>query len=704
MIHVVRSQKAIIYYNSNNSIHRVDGPAITKLHPGTDKKSSCYWMQNGKFMREANKDMREANKDIHEANKDLPTYVEYDIEGNEIRLTWLSDYNVYKERPNDLPNDIEIKNNMIYKSWKGRDNHYDRAKILAFQPIVIAVDNIINIPTNQVHELLVIDQPTKEIWSINEKLLHQFWLAKHNVYKIRTNDQPNHIAYNDDGTIMQAWRDENGSLRRENDLPTRVFYKDKKIIKLSWCKDYNGLMYIQRSNGGPNHVELLDTNTKVDTWKDEAGFLHNDHGPAKIVYRKGHDGILHIIEKAWYCHGFIHRENNIDSASAINSVIEDGAVMHYYISGNIEKKIFYSRGVIERRAETSSTLTTLSDNIDLPSIYYYQEYNGLSYLVRVEYYKNNRLHRANDLPAMLVYENHENIREKTISHIVRLEKWYKDGKVHRDGDLPANIQYYCKSLYDDEGKLQKVIKTPAIKMYYNNDLLHRDADKPAVLKYYEPDLPSEFGQLAEEVYYRNGLKHRFYIQLFGQAGHVPITDIYPAYITYHKNGFTFVEAWYKNGVITRDDKPAYFQYADNGHLRCKRWYKNGKICRADPSKPSEIIYGDNKITEIKYPNNFCKFCGDENLANCHCQVANYRLNNESKTEHQVDQTEQSDNNYKFDPLEHENMTFDVTTLLTNNTDHGENFHKRRSYEFEHSDNSSDLSNSSGLVKKTKYTE
>jgi hypothetical protein len=64
------------------------------------------------------------------------------------------------------------------------------------------------------------------------------------------------------------------------------------------------------------------------------------------------------------------------------------------------------------------------------------------------WYKEGKLHRAGDLPAV---EDANGYRE-----------WYKDGKLHRAGDKPA---IECADGYRE---------------WYKDGKLHRDGDKPAV--------------------------------------------------------------------------------------------------------------------------------------------------------------------------------------------------------------------------------
>jgi hypothetical protein len=64
------------------------------------------------------------------------------------------------------------------------------------------------------------------------------------------------------------------------------------------------------------------------------------------------------------------------------------------------------------------------------------------------WFRNGKLHRENDLPAVI--------------HFDGTQKWYLDGKLHRDNDLPA--------IMDANGN----------QAWFQNGELHRDNDLPAI--------------------------------------------------------------------------------------------------------------------------------------------------------------------------------------------------------------------------------
>ena len=84
-----------------------------------------------------------------------------------------------------------------------------------------------------------------------------------------------------------------------------------------------------------------------------------------------------------------------------------------------------------------------------------------------EWYRNGKLHRDGDLPA-IVWKNGG-------------KEWYKNGKYHRDGDLPA-IEYADGDKY-----------------WWKNGKLHRDGDLPAI-EYAK-------GKKYKKYWYKNGKEY-----------------------------------------------------------------------------------------------------------------------------------------------------------------------------------------------------
>jgi len=96
------------------------------------------------------------------------------------------------------------------------------------------------------------------------------------------------------------------------------------------------------------------------------------------------------------------------------------------------------------------------------------------------YYKNGKLHRDGDKPAVIWADG--------------TKFYYKNGKLHRGGDKPAVIytngtKYYKNGELHRDGDKPAVICASGTKYYYKNGKQHRDGDKPAAIcangtKYY----------------------------------------------------------------------------------------------------------------------------------------------------------------------------------------------------------------------------
>jgi antitoxin component YwqK of YwqJK toxin-antitoxin module len=129
------------------------------------------------------------------------------------------------------------------------------------------------------------------------------------------------------------------------------------------------------------------------------------------------------------------------------------------------------------------------------------------------WYKNGKLHRDNDLPA-IIYKLFQDEEE---------QYWFKNGKLHRDNDLPA------------------IISSIGYQGWYKNGEIHRDNDLPAVIH-----------QDGHQYWYKNGKLHR--------------EHNLPAEISSNGN-----QCWYKNGKLHREHNlPAIISL--NGY---QEWYKNG---------------------------------------------------------------------------------------------------------------------------------
>jgi len=108
-------------------------------------------------------------------------------------------------------------------------------------------------------------------------------------------------------------------------------------------------------------------------------------------------------------------------------------------------------------------------NIKLKLLEEYKKIYGVQY-----WFKNNKLHRDNDLPAVIRYNNKE-------------QYWYKNGLQHRDNDLPAIIfnnghqVWYKDGLIHRENDLPAIICENGDREWYKKGKKHRDFDLPAII-------------------------------------------------------------------------------------------------------------------------------------------------------------------------------------------------------------------------------
>ena len=89
------------------------------------------------------------------------------------------------------------------------------------------------------------------------------------------------------------------------------------------------------------------------------------------------------------------------------------------------------------------------------------------------WYKNDKSHRDEDLPAIIFPSNSQ--------------KWYQNGELHRDGDLPAVIsnngarEWYKNGKRHRDGDLPAEISGDGAQLWCQHGKLHRDGDLPAVI-------------------------------------------------------------------------------------------------------------------------------------------------------------------------------------------------------------------------------
>ena len=106
-----------------------------------------------------------------------------------------------------------------------------------------------------------------------------------------------------------------------------------------------------------------------------------------------------------------------------------------------------------------------------------------------DWYRDGKLHRDNDLPAMI--------------RALGTQKWYKDGKLHREGDLPAVIwangtqNWYKYGKQHRDGDLPAEIWSNGTQVWCKDGKCHRDGD-----------LPAGIGANGTQYWYKDGNLHR----------------------------------------------------------------------------------------------------------------------------------------------------------------------------------------------------
>ena len=220
--------------------------------------------------------------------------------------------------------------------------------------------------------------------------------------------------------------------------------------------------------------------------------------------------------------------------------------------------------------KTVDTIETLVDGVVVKN-YIYKYYDGEK-LLKVEYRdSDNKVHREEDLPAVISYIP---INPKSKYQEGHHKIWTKHGKIYRDNDKPSIITYYDNSdIVESEG-------------WKNNDILHRDNDEPTIITYYKN------GNLKAKIWYQNDKKHR--------------DNDEPAIIVYYKNGNLKAKIWYQNDKAQRNPsspgeniKPSKIEYYKTGNIKSETWYINN-IIKSEEGEPDNITYNEDGTVDKYY--------------------------------------------------------------------------------------------------------
>ena len=97
---------------------------------------------------------------------------------------------------------------------------------------------------------------------------------------------------------------------------------------------------------------------------------------------------------------------------------------------------------------------------------------------RILWFKNGKLHRDDDLPAVLWldgtrawYQNGETHRDNDKPAFINPwgdQHWYQNGLRHRENDLPASIYVYGQTIWYFNGQKHRENNLPAV-IYFNGD-------------------------------------------------------------------------------------------------------------------------------------------------------------------------------------------------------------------------------------------
>ena len=128
-----------------------------------------------------------------------------------------------------------------------------------------------------------------------------------------------------------------------------------------------------------------------------------------------------------------------------------------------------------------------------------------------EWYRDGKLHRDGDLPAVVAADG-------------AVQEWFKYGKRHRDGDLPAAVDadnyqtWYQDGTRHRDGDLPAIVRANGDQEWYKDGKRHRDGDLPAFLsqgyqawfrdgKYHRDIGPAWYGW-TNHVFYEHGVKRQ----------------------------------------------------------------------------------------------------------------------------------------------------------------------------------------------------
>lgn len=345
------------------------------------------------------------------------------------------------------------------------------------------------------------------------------------------------IEHYPNGKIKYERWYKNGKFHRDTDLPSKITYFENGQKNYEY---YYKDGILSRDKDLPaviRYNRLNNISAKYqETWYSN-GKIHRDNKPAVLTYSSNR-----IIEEIWYQNGIIRKSNPDEAARITYSYLSNNTKRTYY---------FYKDYKIHRDNDLPAIIETENLNEDTYEVHHYYQkglkhrdedkpakiyyFNNVSY--KYKWFKYDHLHRDNDKPAEVYTKINEFIDPQ--SNYSKTEIWYQNGLKHRE-NLPAEIYYY-----DQDGRNKKIEK------YYHQNLLNNNQD--AAWIYYFPD-----GQKKSETWYKDSKEYR--------------EDDLPSHLEYHQNGNISLEAWYENIIFrvgyTKDHypKPSAIAYHENGEI------------------------------------------------------------------------------------------------------------------------------------------
>ncbi|UYZ34966.1 hypothetical protein OD350_22365 [Clostridium beijerinckii] len=203
-----------------------------------------------------------------------------------------------------------------------------------------------------------------------------------------------------------------------------------------------------------------------------------------------------VANETWFKNGKEHRDGDLPS------------YISYFQDGEIKQKIWRRDGIVYR-ADDKPTVEFYNGSrgtYEELQKFYAGELKLTNQLHELEWHKDGKLGRNNDLPSVIDYYG---------TGELKAEQWFENGKRHRDSDLPSMICYHKNNSVD-------------MKIWYRNGQIHRDNDLPARIVYYKNGSIKAEYWLQDDILYRENNK--------------------PTYIYYNYRSGTIKEEKYDTGI------------------------------------------------------------------------------------------------------------------------------------------------------------